>query len=279
MVCVQDWLVHGQVVMALSSVALVACASLLLNGSLPGGVWLLAAGFGTLAVYVLDGLRSAAREDAISQPRRSAFNAQHRATLWIVAIFAGAAAFAALLSLRLPGEVWCAFIVLASLVVVTSVFAKLLTPMIGAIGRPLLITGAWVLGALLVAVTSDGIGGQSPYTPNAVLLFVVVAAPLLLLDTTWLDRRDARADEIFGLTTLGGQLTNRKFYVLSVVLLALPIVVVALVWPSGSNFRFAVFASVAASPMAFMFPERLRSESARVVLASFWRFAALAGVL
>ncbi len=69
--------IHGQLLMAASALCYVQLAALLLFDAWIPPSWGVAAFLGTLGIYLLDSVRSAEREDAISQPVRAALFRRH----------------------------------------------------------------------------------------------------------------------------------------------------------------------------------------------------------
>ena len=269
---------HLQLVMAASAVAYVQTACRLVLGENAGISWSIAAGAGTLGLYLLDGVRSADHEDAISQPGRAAVARGHRATVAVVAICA--LVLAGLCVLRL-GPSAIAIILLVGLALLGS---SHLLPILRRDGRwstikafpllkPTVISLAWLLGGFLVCFESASAGGG--WSGARFTGFALATLPLLLLDSIWLDRRDMRADMRFTRASVSGALSRRAFMFLRVTLFCLPATALFLL-PDALGFLLMLW--LGAVGMVLLEPSRLRSEAAQVWLAAGWRFMGLAGV-
>ena len=106
-------LAHSQIFMALSAVCYVSIAEVYLQRSLALNSWLLAAFFGTLGLYLLDSVRSAEREDAISQPERASCFRKHRAPA-VISSLASLVLALVCIGLARPGwGAWCILFLLA----------------------------------------------------------------------------------------------------------------------------------------------------------------------
>ena len=270
---------HLQIPMALSAVALVDSMTLLLAGRSAGSSWLFAAGFGTLGLYLLDGIRSSDHEDAISQQGRASLCRRHRG---VIALFA----FLALLTgggfLLASGPSDMALCVLAFVALLGTTHVL---PLIRWRGRwrtvkelplikPVAISFAWLLGGFVVATAMlpEGIG--LPAAPAAGLTLMV--GPLLLLDSIWLDRRDMRADAAFSRGTLSARLDPRTFLVLRLVLFLTPLAGIPLL-PHG--VPFLAWSWSGAACLVLLEPDRIRSETLQVLMAALWRFTGCLGLL
>ena len=269
-------LTHGQILMALSAVSYVLLAELYLNQALVMNSWVLAAFFGTLGLYLLDSIRSADREDMISQPVRASLFRNYRATALLGGLVSLILGLAGIVLARPGLGAWCVLLMLAFLAIA---YLCPLVPWRGGLitlkslsrAKPLTISLAWVIGALLVA----GAGALPQYEGARgwpAIVFILTTLPLLLLDSIWLDRRDQMADVAFGNPTISSQLTARRFQQLCAVLWFLPLVVL----PFAPEYWVAVLGLQAGSLVLVLIePDRLSSEAVRVMVACGWRFSGL----
>ena len=225
-------LAHLQIVMAFSAVAYVEAACLLLVGRGAPLGWLCAAFFGTLGVYLLDGVRSADREDAISQPRRAALSRRHRGGLSCLGVLALIGSCVLILReeptlpvLFLLGTV--GLLGLAHVLPLLPAGSKFTTTKDLILFKPLVVSTAWLLGALVVA------GETGSLELAAATGFGLVTLPLLLLDSIWLDRRDMHADVRFGGPTLAARLAPIAFRGWCLFLLLLTLL--GSWWPTGGG--------------------------------------------
>ena len=273
-------LAHSQIFMALSAVCYVSIAEVYLQRSLALNSWLLAAFFGTLGLYLLDSVRSAEREDAISQPERASYFRKHRAPA-VISSFASLVLALVCIGLARPGwGAWCILFLLALL------GGSYLSPVIPLRGgwatlksfsyvKPVTISLAWLLGALLVGW--DSVGSSTPGgSISHSLLFALSTLPLLLLDSIWLDRRDRLADVAFGHPTISSAISAEWFQLVRVVLWCLPFL--ALVF-MPELWMLALSLQVGSLCLVLIEPDRLASEVTRVILASTWRFTGLVGAI
>jgi hypothetical protein len=272
-------LAHLQVVMALSAVAYVQTASLLLTGRGAPPAWLLAALFGTLGIYLLDGVRSADREDSVSQTCRASLSRRHRGLLSSLGLLAlGAGGVCVLCSSP-------SFWVLALLVLLGIVGLAHVIPLVPrASGRvttkelvlvkPLVISLAWLIGGLLVSFETDS-NGPLP-SPGGVIGFSLMTFPLLLLDSLWLDRRDMQADVRFGRGTFAGRLESGKFRSVTLVLFVLALL--GGPWLPGGWIMIGWY-WLGAIWLVLLPPRRLGSEAMQVCLAALWRYTGVIGAL
>ena len=270
-------LTHAQLVMAFSAVCYVETAALVIAGRGASSAWLAAAGFGTLGIYLLDSVRSADREDGMSQPVRAAIFRRMRgvAMLWallslVLAVFfslaAGPSAFA-LLVLVILGVLGAAY-----LLPVLPSRSGLVTLKSHAWAKPFAISIAWLVGALLIAI--ETVPSNQDIAWSAVLSFSLLSFPLLLLDSLWLDRRDRVADAAFDHPTLAGELSARLFLFARVGLFLLPLIAIPF---TGFFLVFSFW--IGAVWLLLIEPGRLAYEASRVWLAAFWRMTALIGAL
>ena len=262
---------HLQLVMAASAVAYVetACRIVLGRGAESG--WLCAAGMGTLALYLLDGVRSADREDAVSQPGRAELCRRHRAGVTVTAM---ALLFMAGLCVVLSGPSASGALMLAGLCCWdsrtcfrSSRDAALVHDQGPALLKPVLISLAWLLRAS--SATSRprcDVGGNPPDGFAA----AAAAAPA----TIWLDHRDRLADARFARPGLCRTITPTAFLRLRCLLFGLP--VISLVSPAVSVAQLVMFL-LGAVGLLWTPPDRIRSEAGRVWLASAWRFTGFVG--
>lgn len=270
---------HLQLVMALSAVAYVQAAAILIAGEGASALWLAAAGVGTLGIYLLDGARSADREDSISQPARSALSRRFRASATILgSCFILLAGVCALLSgpslLAIGLLVLLGVVGLAYLVPVVPQQQGAVTFKDQVLLKPIAISVAWLLGASLVGL--EALPPRVVVEPAALLGFGLSTLPLLLLDSIWLDRRDMSADAAFERETIAGRLAPGAFQRTRIVLFLLALLGAPLI--SGGLLVVAWFL-LGAIWLVLLEPGRLHSEAARVWLAALWRFTGLAGAL
>ena len=273
-------LVHGQIVMALSAVCYVCVAGIYLHRAPILWLWASAAFFGTLGLYLLDSVRSSEREDAISQPVRASWFRRYRALATIASLASCTAALVCVVLARPAWGGWCTLFVLASL------GASYLFPCIPwrrswvtlksfSYAKPVSISLAWLVGALLVGLES-GASPSSQHVTEHSLLFVLSTLPLLLLDSIWLDRRDQVADITYGHPTISSGMSARWFQSLRVALWCLPLLVLALMpelWLPLLGLQ------VGSLCLVLIEPDRIASELAQVMAASTWRFSGLAAAL
>ena len=242
--------------------------------------WSMAAFLGTLGIYLLDSLRSADHEDPISQPDRARLFRRHRGVALGLGLLSLAIGFALLLGSAPAPATWIPLGILALtaacyLVPLVPLRSRAVTLKDFSIAKPLVISLAWFAGALIA-------GGEPLFESGAfpgwatVLAFGAMTIPTLLLDSIWLDRRDRRADLAHGHPTFASQVGGPGFLIARLALWSLPWLVL-LARPSWLVPCLAM--QLGSAPMLALEPERLRSESGRVVLASFWRFAGCGALL
>lgn len=269
-------LIHGQLLMAASAASYVAVAGILITGVPVSAAWLVAAFFGTLGIYLLDSVRSADREDAISQSIRAGLFRAHRGWAISGGLLSLGVGGLAVVWARVSFETWVALALLgllglAYLLPVLPIAGRRLTLKDLSMVKPLLISFAWLAGALLVARESM----PSPTPTSALmesLLFGLATGPTLLLDSLWLDRRDRVADAAFGHPTIASTLSVREFLLVRIALWVLPCWVLAL----DSGFLIPVLGVMSGSlVLVCLEPDRMGFESTRVVAASLWRFTLL----
>jgi hypothetical protein len=270
-------LAHSQLVMALSAVCYVETAALVLTGRSASLPWLVAAGLGTLGIYLLDSVRSADREDGISQPVRAMIF--HRVR--------GPAVLAGLLSLLIAG--CCALIARPSfgamvvLAILGLLGAAYLLPIVpsqqGLVtlkkysrSKPFAISIAWLVGANVIGIESHAPGEALQW--NMLVGFGLTTFPLLLLDSLWLDRRDMAADRAFRHPTLAAVLSSNWFFILRVVLFLL-----AFLGAPFTGLLLVCGFQIGAVLLLMVEPARLGLEASRVWLASLWRLTGLVGAL
>jgi len=268
---------HLQLVMAASAVAYVESACRIVLGRGAGVGWLCAAGFGTLGLYLLDGVRSADHEDAVSQPGRADICRRHRGVMSLSAIAALLVAGLGVWTSRPSVSGWLmlaglAFLGLSHLLPILRRGGVWCTIKSLPLLKPLVISLAWLLGAFLVCHESVATG--EAWSATRWSGFTVATLPLLLLDSIWLDHRDRLADVRFGRPSLFGSLAPGAFLRLRLLLFGLP--VLSLLSPSVSFTWLSLFL-LGAMGLVWWRPDRLRSEAARVWVAAGWRFTGLAG--
>ena len=272
-------LTHLQVPMALSAVALVESMTLLLSGRSAGLSWLLAAAFGTLGLYLLDGIRSADHEDAISQEGRSALCRRHRGALALAAGIALAVGGGFVLASDPSVTAFC------MLAIVALLGATHVLPLVRwrgdwctvkelALIKPVVISFAWLLGGFVVAFAM--LPPDTGASLSQVAGLVLIVGPLLLLDSVWLDRRDMQGDAVFSRGSFIARSAPRSFLLLRIVLFLVPIAGVPLL-PHGATFL--AWSWSGAVCLVFLPPDRIRSEALQVLLAALWRFTGLLGLL
>ncbi|MAJ48036.1 MAG: hypothetical protein CBC35_12340 [Planctomycetes bacterium TMED75] len=278
--CIFRLLIHGQLLMAASAASYVAVAGILVNEVPVPLVWLVAAFFGTLGIYLLDSVRSADREDAISQSVRAGLFRANRGWAILSGLLSLGVGGLAVVWAQVSFEAWVVLILLgvlglAYLLPVLPVSGRRLTLKDLSLVKPLLISLAWLVGALLVARESMP---ASPPTSALLdsMLFGLATGPTLLLDSLWLDRRDRAADVAFGHPTIASILSVRGFLLIRIVLWGLPCLVLVL----DSGFLIPVLGLLGGSlVLVCLEPDRMGFESTRVVAASLWRFTLLLVVL
>ena len=109
------FIVHGQILMALSAVCYVQVAGLIVDGRRISFAWSAAAFLGTLGIYLLDSLRSADREDPISQPERARLFSRHPGRSLCYGLASLILGFLCLLAASPSPWVWFMLLVLAFL--------------------------------------------------------------------------------------------------------------------------------------------------------------------
>ena len=271
-------LAHGQLVMAASAACYVESAALLVTGRGASPAWLVAAFLGTLGLYLLDSVRSSEREDAISQPNRASLFQGNRGIANLIAIGSLIGAFIATCIARPGFETWVLLLLLGGLAItclipVIPTRRGLVTLKHVGFFKPLVISVAWLLGAILIAMQQE-IDDTDWSQWTRVVGFSLATLPLLLLDSIWLDRRDMHADNAYKHPTLAGSLSPGGFRFLCVVFLLVSLI--------GIPFIGAVMLApflVGAFLLVVIEPSRLASEPARVWLAACWRFTGLLGLV
>ena len=278
--CILRLVIHGQLLMAASAASYVAVAGILISGVPVPVAWLLAAFFCTLGIYLLDSVRSADREDAISQSDRAGLFRTHRGWATCGGLASLGVGGLAVLWARASPETWIVLVLLgllglAYLMPMLPVPGRRLTLKDLSLVKPLFISFAWLTGALLVAWES--LPSPAPTSaPMSAFLFGLATAPMLLLDSLWLDRRDRVADTVFGHPTIASILSVRGFLLSRIALWVLPCAVLVL----DSGFLIPVLGLLSGSLILVLLePDRLGFESTRVVAASLWRFTLLLVVL
>ena len=280
-----DLLVHSQLFMAFSGVCFVSAVSLVLVGEVPSSALLLAAGSGILAIHLFDSVRGADREDRISQPHRARLFRGHA---FLALILSGALLILTgvfLVAANTPLWVFAAFGLLGLLA--ASYVFPVLSFFHARKGRPdslkdlarlkpVLISLAWLAGACLVVFARPGPLDDTPEVGD-VLSLMIVALPLLLLDSIWLDRRDRRADESYDRLTFAVRLSAKSFHGVCIMLWLLSIL--GCLAPGPGLHGFIIGGVIGALPMIVLGPDRIGSEVMRVVVAGFWRITGLLGIL
>jgi hypothetical protein len=272
-------LAHLQIVMALSAVAYVQTAALLLTGRGAPSSWLLAALFGTLGIYLLDGVRSADREDSISQANRARLSRRFRG--WLSALGLLSLLAAGVFVLRSEPSVrvlillgLLGFVSLAHVLPLIPGRSGLVTTKDLGLVKPLVISLAWLIGGLLVSFESDP---EEPLAASAGLAgFALMTFPLLVLDSFWLDRRDMQADARFDRGTFAGGLESDRFRSLCGVFFLLPLL--GAPWLPGGWVMIGWY-WLGAVWLVLLPPRRLHAEAVQVCLAALWRFTGLIGAL
>ncbi len=271
--------------MAFSGICFVSSVSLALVGGFPSSLLLLAAGSGILAIHLFDGVRGAHREDRISQPHRARlFRALELPALILsgaLLILTGVFLIAAHTQLWVCVAFGLLGLLAASYVLpVLSFFhvRKERPESLKDLARlkPVLISLAWLAGACLVAFARPGPLDGTPAVAD-VLSLIIVALPLLLLDSIWLDRRDRRADESYDRMTFAVRLSAKSFHAVCILLWLMPIL--GGLAPGSGIHGFMIGGVIGALPMIVLGPDRIRSEAMRVVIAGFWRVTGLLGIL
>jgi len=207
------FLVHAQVMMALSAVAILFAGAQVLGAQLSGW-WYLAAGLGTWTIYLLDSARSRNAEDQHSQPQRAlVFQRLPALRLFLPLLSATLGAMAILLAEPPAEAIW----LLLALAAVGIAYVLPILPVPSghratlkhfALLKPATICLAWTLGAVLLPALA------SASTPawSSVVALGLLFLPLLLGDTLLLDLRDREGDQDAGLETFavraGSQATH-----------------------------------------------------------------------
>jgi hypothetical protein len=272
-------LTHLQVLMACSAVAFVDAAALMVSGRHAGTAWLLASGLGTLGLYLLDGVRSADHEDAISQPLRAGCSRRHRG--WIT-LFGLAVIMSAVVSTLFARPSITALAILCLMGFLGLAHVLPLVPWRGGWRttkesrgvKPLSISAGWLIGALVIAAESCTADQATPW--RSMIGFAMITGPLLLLDSIWLDRRDMRADLAFSRSSLSALMGSETFLVLRCILFLLALAGAPLL---ANGLPFLAWSWLGAACLLFVSPDRIRSEAARVWMAALWRFTGFVGVL
>ena len=280
-----DLLVHSQLFMAFSGACFVTAVSIFLVGAVPSPTMLLASACGILSIHLFDSLRSAKREDMISQPRRAKLFRERPLPFLVLGgallILTGVALLHAGTRLWVMGCLSLLGLLAACYVFpVLSLFpADKKTPdSLKDLARlkPVLISFAWFSGACLVVLGRPLTGEETPALV-AFLSLLISAFPWLLLDSIWLDRRDRLADESYDRMTFAVRLSAGSFRAVCVVLCLFPLLGVFL--PGAGHHGFMIGGFIGALPMILLTPDQIRSEAMRVVVAGLWRVTSLLGIL
>ena len=272
-------MIHGQLIMAASALCYVQLAGLLLFDAWIPPAWSLVAFLGTLGIYLLDSVRSADREDAISQPVRAALFRKHRGLAVCAGLLSLLIGGGALLAVRPAPGSWCLVVLMgvlgmAYLLPVLPASDRWHTLKDLSLVKPVMISLAWLLGAFVVAWDAAPPTSTAPW--GCSLVFATSTGSILLLDSLWLDRRDRIADLEFDHPTISSGLGDRGFLIIRLVLWILPCWILLL----DSGFLIPLAGLMAGSLVLVLIePDRLASEAAQVVAASLWRFTALLTVV
>ena len=282
---IADLLVHSQLFMALSGACFVSAVSLLLVGAVPSSGMLLASVTGILAIHLFDSARGADREDMISQPRRAKLYRSWRMPALLSSVILLVVTGVTLLLVGARAWVLVCFGILGMLALsyVLPVLAFFSRPSHAPVSlkdlarlKPVSISLAWFFGGVLVAVAQPSPGEGLPGS-RAFFGLVLMGLPLLLLDSIWLDRRDRFADEFYNRRTFAVRSSSTSFRTACVLLFMLPLA--ALPFGVAGFEGFILGGMCGAFPLIVLDPERIRSESLRVVLAGSWRITSLLGLL
>ena len=280
-----DLLVHSQVFMAFSGACFVTSVSVFLVGAVPSPIMLLASASGILSIHLFDSVRSANREDLISQPRRAKLFRDRPLPVLLLSVALLILTGVALLYAGTRLWVLACFSLLGLLAAcyvfpVLSLFlADKKTPdSLKDLARlkPVLISFAWFSGACLVVL---GRPLAEEVTPGLIsfLGLLICAFPWLLLDSIWLDRRDRLADESYHRMTFAVRLSAGSFRAVCAVLYLFPLLGAFLAGAGPHGFIIGGF--IGALPMILLTPDQIRSEATCVVVAGLWRVTSLLGIL
>ena len=271
--------------MAFSGACFVAAVSVFLVGAVPSPIMLLASACGILSIHLFDSVRSANREDLISQPRRAKLFRDRPLPVLVLGVVLLVLTGVALLSAGTRLWVLACFSLLGLLAAcyvfpVLSLFLadKKTLDSLQDLARlkPVLISFAWFSGACLV-VLGRPLTGE--VTPGLVAFssLLISAFPWLLLDSIWLDRRDRLADESYHRLTFAVRLSAGSFRTVCVVLYLIPLL--AAFFSGAESHGFMIGGFIGALPMILLTPDQIRSEATRVVVAGLWRVTSLLGIL
>ena len=271
--------------MAFSGACFVSAVSLLTLGDFPAPGLLLAAFTGILAIHLFDSVRSADREDRISQPRRAGLFRARSVPVFVLGfvllILTGIALLAAgtqlwvLVAFGLLGLLAASYI-FPVLSLLPARNARLDSLKDLARLKPILISLAWLTGACLVVLARPHHLDQAPGS-GVFLGLVFVAFPWLLLDSIWLDRRDRLADESYARMTFAVRVSAKSFHMVCLILFLIPIL--GVLYPGAERHGFVIGGFIGALPMVVFGPDRIRSEAMRVLVAGSWRVTSLLGIL
>lgn len=271
--------------MAFSGACFVMAVSVFLVGAVPSPIMLLASACGILSIHLFDSVRSANREDLISQPRRARLFSGR--PLPVLVLSAALLILTGVTLLCAETRLWVlACFSLLGLLAASYVFPVLSLFLAGrktpdslkdlARLKPVLISFAWLAGACLVVLGRPLPGDVVP-GPVVFLGLLVIAFPWLLLDSIWLDRRDRFADESYHRMTFAVRLSAGSFRVVCVALYLFPLL--GLFWPGAERHGFMIGGFIGALPMILLTPDQIRTEAMRVLVAGLWRVTSLLGVL
>ena len=280
-----DLLVHSQLFMAFSGVCFVYVISRLLVGVAPDFIWLWASATGILGLHLIDSVRSADHEDMISQPRRALLYREWRGPALIMSAFL--LGLTGVLLLVAGARLWILICFCALGILAASYVFPLFTLFQSRRGqlaslkdlarlKPISISFAWLSGAFLVALAQPLDSGR-PFPLVALLFLIVAAAPFLLLDSIWLDRRDRLADESYDRRTFAVRMSGASFRVVCMLLYLIPFM--GLFGPVTGLQGFILGGMAGAALMVIFDPDQIGSEALRVVFAGLWRITSLLGFL
>ncbi len=278
-----DLLVHSQLFIAFSGACFVCAFSLLLVGRFPPPILVLAAFCGILAIHLIDSVRSASREDTISQPRRAKLYRAWRIPALVISVVLLTLTGVILFLVGAP--VW----VLGGFGVLGLLAASYVLPVLACFResgpsslkdfarlKPILISSAWITGALLVVFAQPSAFEDLSGTVSIPAL-VLTSFPLLLLDSVWLDHRDRRADESYARRTFAVRMSRSGFRALCLILYPIPLF--GMLFQTTGLDGFIIGGLSGAFLLIVRDADQIGSESLRVVLAGLWRVTSLCGLL
>ena len=278
------FLVHSQLMMALSAVAILYASTRVLVAPLSGW-WYLAAGLGTWTIYLLDSARSRNAEDQRSQPERAElFQRLPALRLLLPLLTATVGAMAVLLAEPTAGAIWLLLVLGALgfayvLPILPIAHGARATLKHFALLKPITICIAWTLGAVLLPTLASV--GEPSF--NATLTLGLLLLALLLGDTLLLDLRDREGDLDAGIKTFAVKAGHPATHTAVALCLAFAALLILLGAPSALEpelWRRVSLAGVLGLTTAWLGWRVIRSNEAATALGLMaWRFLAALAAL